>query len=175
MKVPMNRYVAGIGIVALWVMLFGELSAANVLGGIVVAAAVMLAFARQPSRTRHRLSPWHAFLVLADLSVQLVVSSVRVARAVIRPTPDRLQTAVVAVPMRTDSELVSTVVADLITLTPGTLTLDVRHHPTRLIVHALGPDEPDEVRASVIDLERRVLRAIRPEDEPAVGDRGRTR
>lgn len=163
MTMPMNRVVGGAGITVIWVLLFGELTAANVLGGAAVAVAVMLVFRpREPGR-RHRFSPWGAVLLLGHLAVQLVVSSVRVALAVIRPTPARLQTEVVRIPVTTDSEVVGTIVADLITLTPGTLTLDVRHDPERLIVHALGAAEPDEVRASVQALERRVLRAVMPD------------
>jgi multicomponent Na+:H+ antiporter subunit E len=169
MTVPMNRVLGGVSITVLWVLLFGEVTVANVLGGAVVGTAVMLAFRPRERAPRHRLSPWAALMLLANLAVALVVSSTRVALAVIRPTRDRLRTQVVRVPLTTDSELVGTVVADLITLTPGTLTLDVRHDPERLIVHALGAPDPDEVRASVGDLERRVLRTIRP--EPATAER----
>jgi len=166
MIVPMNRLTGAIGIVVVWVLLFGELTAANVVGGIVVAAAVTLLFPRRAPATRHRLSPWGCVVLLGDLAVQLVLSSIAVARAVIRPTPARLQTEVVRVSLSTDSELVGTVVADLITLTPGTLSLDVRHEPERLIVHALGDATPAEVRASVHALEDRVLRAIEPQPQP---------
>lgn len=162
MTFPMNRIAGGAGIVVVWVLLFGEVTAANVLGGIAVAVAVMLLFPRRGPRTPHRLAPWGVVVLLADLVVQLVVSSCRVALAVIRPTPARLQTEVVRVSLSTDSELVGTLVADLITLTPGTLTLDVRHQPERLIVHALGDSDPTEVRASVHALEDRVLRAVMP-------------
>lgn len=170
MSVPMNRIVGGIGIVVVWVLLFGEVTAANVVGGIGVAVAVTVIFPRRAPRARHRLSPWGVVVLLGDLAVQLVVSSCRVAMAVIRPTPARVQAEVVRVSLSTDSELVGTVVADLITLTPGTLTLDVRHDPERLIVHALGDTDPAEVRASVHALEERVLRAIAPVDvEPRPG------
>jgi multicomponent Na+:H+ antiporter subunit E len=162
MSFPMNRIVGGMGIAVVWVLLFGEITAANVLGGVAVAVAVMLLFPRRGPRTRHRLAPWGVARLLGDLVVQLVLSSCRVALAVIRPTPARLQTEVVQVSLSTDSELVGTLVADLITLTPGTLTLDVRHEPERLIVHALGDTNPAEVRASVHALEDRVLGAVVP-------------
>lgn len=163
MSIPLNRVAGGAGIVVIWVLLFGELTVANLLGGVVVATAVTMLFPRRDPRARHRGSAWGCLVLIADLAVQLVVSSARVAVAVIRPTPSRVRTQVVRVPLRTDSELVATVVADLITLTPGTLALDVRHDPERVIVHALGEMDPTEVRASVQALEARVLRAITPE------------
>ncbi|MBM3658284.1 MAG: Na+/H+ antiporter subunit E [Actinobacteria bacterium] len=166
MTVPMNRVTGAVGIVIVWVLLFGELTAANVVGGIVVAVAVTVLFPRRGPTTRHRLSLWGCVVLIGELAVQLVRSSITVARAVIRPTPARLETKVVRVSLSTDSELVGTVVADLITLTPGTLTLDVRHEPERLIVHALGDSSAAEVRASVHALEDQVLRAIEPRRGP---------
>jgi multicomponent Na+:H+ antiporter subunit E len=159
---PMHRVGGGIGIVVLWVLLMGELTVANVVAGTAVAVATLALFPRRGPSARHRWSPSGCAVVLADLAVQLVRSSCQIAWAVLRPSPARLRTQVVRVPMRTSSELVGTVVADLITLTPGTLTLDVRHDPERLVVHALGDQSPVEVVHSVHALEARVLRAIRP-------------
>lgn len=175
MTFPMTRVAGGAGIVVVWVLLFGEATPANVLGGLVVATAVMVLFPRRGLPARHRLAPWGCVLLLADLAVQLVVSSCRVALAVLRPTPERVRTQVVRVALSTDSELVGTVVADLITLTPGTLTLDVRHDPDRLIVHALGDDTPADIRASVHALEGRVLRAIEPVPGGTDASRGPSR
>ena len=161
--IPLNRVTGAFAVVVLWVLLFGELGVANVVGGLAVAVAVFVLFPRRSAPARHRISPWGCGLLVVDLAAQLVVSSVQVARAVLRPTPARLATMVVRVPLRTDSELVATVVADLITLTPGTLTLDVRSDPPRLLVHALGESDPAAVVVSVRQLEDRVLRAVRPQ------------
>ena len=174
MIVPVNRIVGGVGIVVLWVLLFGEVTAANLAGGVAVAVAVMVLFPRRQAPVVHRLSPWGCVVLLADLAVQLVRSSCQVAWTVIRPTPTRTQTQVVRVSLSTDSELVGTMVADLITLTPGTLTLDVRHEPERLVVHALGDDTPADIRASVHALEERVLRAVEPVPETRRSRGGRS-
>jgi multisubunit Na+/H+ antiporter MnhE subunit len=94
----------------------------------------------------------------------LVTSSVSIAATVLRPRPDRLRAGVVNCPLRSDDPLVATVVADSITLTPGTLTLDVHAEPPSLDVHVLGLGDPDDVRADVARLERLVLGAITPLD-----------
>jgi multicomponent Na+:H+ antiporter subunit E len=171
----MNRVTGALAVVALWVLLFGDLNLANVLGGLAVAGVVFVLFPRRPGRARHRCSPWGCARLVADLAVQLVLSSARVALAVLAPTPARLQTAVVRVPLRSDSDLVATVIADLITLTPGTLTLDVRRDPDRLLVHVLGESDPASVVASVQRLEDRVLHAIRPQPAPTGADPGGAR
>ena len=170
MRIPMRRWTGALALAVLWVLLFGEVSVGNVVAGVVVGAVIVRTFPHRPSAVRHRIAPWGLVRLLARLVVDLVVSSTQVAVAVVRPSPARLRTAVVRVPLTSGSDLVHTIVADLITLTPGTLTLDVRHDPERCFVHALGAD-PDAIRASVQDLERRVLRAVVPEPAGPAPDR----
>ena len=168
-----NRITGAVAMVGLWLLLMGEVTVGNIAAGVLVAVFALVLFPH-PTRTHHRLSVWGILRLLADLAVQLVISSARVALAVIAPTPARVQTAVVSVPLHTDSALVATVVADLITLTPGTLTLDVLQGPPRLLVHVLGPSEPASVVESVGQLERRVLRAVRPSIDGTHADTARS-
>jgi multicomponent Na+:H+ antiporter subunit E len=58
------------------------------------------------------------------------------------------------------SDLVITVVANAITLTPGTLTVELRRDPTTLYVHVLHLSDLDEVRRDIRTLQRKVVRAI---------------
>jgi multicomponent Na+:H+ antiporter subunit E len=68
----------------------------------------------------------------------------------------------VAVPLdaRTDAEIV--LLANLITLTPGTLSLDLSDDRTVLYVHAMYLTDPDELRREIKEgFERRVLEVLR--------------
>jgi multicomponent Na+:H+ antiporter subunit E len=107
----------------------------------------------------------------------LVVANVTVAVQVLRPRLD-LEQGIVAVPLRTRSPLVATFVANTITLTPGTLTVDIRpmefgcddhdvgvepaasNASPVLYVHCLVTGDPAEVRAEGLALEERVVRAF---------------
>jgi multicomponent Na+:H+ antiporter subunit E len=71
-----------------------------------------------------------------------------VARTVIAPR-DRIRSGIIAVPLQGCSDAVATLIADAISLTPGTLTLEVRREPLTLYVHAL------DVR-DIIGLQREV-------------------
>ncbi len=154
-------------LLGLWFALWGQLSWANLLSGVVVVP-LTLALLRPPVRS-HRVRP----VALARFAVTflglLVRSSWTVAVAVLQPTPERLRTGVVTCPLTQPDPLVATVVADAITLTPGTLTLDVRADPPAVEVHVLGLGDPDEVRADVAELERLVLRALEPVGGPTEG------
>ena len=52
--------------------------------------------------------------------------------------------------------------ANLITLTPGTLTLDVAPDRKSLYVHAMFVDDPEQIRAEIKNgMERRLLEVMR--------------
>lgn len=162
----MNRLLGPVLLVVFWILLQGDVTVANLVGGLIVVALVAAIDRRLRSPREHRFHLVGVVLLTADLVWRLITSSVVVAWTVIRPTDERLASGVVSVPLRTDSELVATVVADLITLTPGTLTLDARMDPTEggpvLLVHVLGLGDAQDVRDEVAVLEDKVLRAIEP-------------
>ena len=92
---------------------------------------------------------------------QLILSNLRVAYDVITPRL-YMRPGIVAVPLdaQTDEEI--TLLANLITLTPGTLSLGVSEDRRTLYVHAMFVDSPDRVRDSIKNgFERRLLELIR--------------
>lgn len=150
----------GVVLLALWVALWGDLSVANVASGVVVV--VLLALVVRPAAgVRHVPSPIGMLVLVWHVLVDLVVSSVGVARAVLQPTPERTVTAVVPVPLTTRSPLIASIVANAITLTPGTMTVDVDVDGAGFVlrVHVLGRVDPDEFRDGIALLERRVVAA----------------
>jgi multicomponent Na+:H+ antiporter subunit E len=109
------------------------------------------------------LRPWCALVLAVAFFRDLVISSLQVARAVLAPR-DISQPRFVTVPLlkaRTGLEI--TMVANYITLTPGTLTVDVSPDRSTLLVHSLLAGETgDEVRADIQHgIERRVTRVTR--------------
>ncbi|MCG8420576.1 MAG: Na+/H+ antiporter subunit E [Proteobacteria bacterium] len=92
---------------------------------------------------------------------ELIISSARVAWDVLTPRAHRAP-GIIAMPLsaRTDAEIAW--VANLITLTPGSLSLDVSTDRTTLYVHTLFADDPDAARRALKDgFERRVLELLR--------------
>jgi len=108
--------------------------------------------------------PWHALVLVVAFSRDLVVSSLQVAKTVLSPR-DAARPRFVTVPLaRARSDLEITMVANYITLTPGTLTVDVSPDRSTLLVHALLAGETgDDVRADIREgIEPRVVRVTRP-------------
>jgi len=152
---------------ALWVLLWGELTLSNVAAGVMVALLVVV-FA-WPTGTRFTAStsfhPLAALWFVVYFAGQLVVSNLVVAREIVTPGSS-LNRAIVAVPMHTSSAAINTLVANCVTLTPGTLTVDVRAPepgaagvPT-LYIHALHFVDAESARRDVYRLERYAVAAF---------------
>lgn len=147
---------------AIWLVLWSHLTVANVLSGLLVAGIITSLF---PSRRDGAvvIRPIRAARFVVVFAYQLIESALVVARTVIAPR-NRVRTGIIAVPLTGCSDAVATVVADAITLTPGTLTLEVRHDPLTLYVHALDTRDLEQVQRDIRDLEVLVIRAFGDED-----------
>jgi multicomponent Na+:H+ antiporter subunit E len=90
----------------------------------------------------------------------LTASSVEVARAVLSPR-DITRPRLVSVPLEVTTDAQITLVANFISLTPGTLTIDVSADRRRLLVHDLlaGDDSAGTRRGVREGIEARVLKA----------------
>ncbi|WP_209424472.1 Na+/H+ antiporter subunit E [Pararhodobacter sp. SW119] len=87
---------------------------------------------------------------------ELTLSSIRVAWDVIRPFP-RNQPAIIEMPLSVKSDIEILLVTNLISLTPGTLSVDVTPDRETLLVHAMFADDPEALVTELKDgLERLV-------------------
>lgn len=145
-----------------WVLLYGEPSVGNVLAGAAVAGGVLALFPLEAGSHGHRLNPLALARFLGFVVISLVTSSLQVVRAVLFPSADRWRAGIVRVELPPTSPLVVTLVANAISLTPGTLTLTATNSPPVLHVHVLGLHDPDEFRSSIVDLHRRATAAFTP-------------
>ncbi len=88
---------------------------------------------------------------------ELVLSCVNVARDVVSPHP-RLHPAIVRMPLEPQSDLEIFLVSSLISLTPGTLSLDVSEDRRFLFVHSIYAADPEALVAELKSgMERRVM------------------
>ncbi|KAA3662207.1 MAG: Na+/H+ antiporter subunit E [Chloroflexi bacterium] len=141
-----------------WVALIGELSVERFVEGFVLVAltlGITQHFIGQQLSYLNRIKRVTSF-VLYFLK-ELVVSSWRVAVSVLSPNLNNIRPAVVAIPLdvKTDEEI--TLLANVITLTPGTLSLDVSADKKTLYVHTFNLDSVEAFRAEIKQgFERRI-------------------
>lgn len=154
----MTLVVRVVVLAAIWTALWGDVTPANVVSGVLVAVAVVAGFDRE-RRGSVVVRPVAAARFGLYFLWRLVVAGVVVARTVLTPA-HRVRTGVVAVPLVGCSDAVVTLVADAVSLTPGTLTIEVRQEPPTLFVHALDVKEVDAVRTEIRRLEVLAVRAF---------------
>lgn len=143
---------------AIWVGLWSGLSVANVASGLLVALAIVFLF--DTPRAGHLvIRPVHVTRFALYFAYKLVESTVVVARTIISPR-DAVHNGIVAVPLIGCTDAVTTLIAHAISLTPGTLTIEVRDEPRTLYIHALDVRDVERVRADVRALEVLAVRAF---------------
>jgi multicomponent Na+:H+ antiporter subunit E len=99
---------------------------------------------------------WYAVFFLYEL----VVANVRIAWEVATPGFS-MQPGIVRVPTRCETEWEVMMLANSISLTPGTLTLEVDTDTNDLYVHALYVSSREEFLAGIARMERYLLGAMR--------------
>lgn len=131
-----------------WLALTGSASLANLLLGIAVSLLSLLVLRGQLPEVDFRIRPYPALKLFLLFLRELFRSAWRVAVLVLRPRLD-IRPDVVAVPVSLTRDAELTLLANLITLTPGTLTVDIAEDRRALYVHALEGDDPDAVRRDI--------------------------
>ena len=164
----MRRVTVGavVWLTTLWVLLWNDLSVANVVSGVVLAV-VVLASSRLASAVcvgsdngdRPRISPLRLAYFVGYVVVQLVRSNLFLAWEIMT-RKNTVRTGIIAVPMRTSSELTMLVMANVITLTPGTVTIEAKGSPAVLYVNVLHLNDVERVRVDLRRLEGVCVRAF---------------
>jgi len=98
--------------------------------------------------------------VAATFIAELAKSTAATVRAVLGPT-ERLRPAILAVPLDVRSDAGTALFANMVTLTPGTTSLDVSADGRTLYVHVLdAPDHAAAVAAMKSTLEARAREVL---------------
>ncbi|WP_404286571.1 Na+/H+ antiporter subunit E [Glutamicibacter arilaitensis] len=154
-------------LIFVWGALWQDFSAGNLLFGAIISIVIVNLFPLPPVVLPGRINPWYCLKLFIWFIGQVVVASVQVARvAILRGKNAR--SAVIAVPLRTESDLIVMTVGHVLTLIPGSFVVDVDRSSSTLYLHYLDVNSDEEVekaRANIHDIERRLIMAIGSPDE----------
>lgn len=151
-------------LLVLWLLLWDDVSTANLVSGIAVGVAV-LTFARLPRVSRSddehiaRVNPVRTIGFACYVLYKLVQSNILLAWEIVTPR-NSINTGVIAVPLRTESNTAMMVIANVITLTPGTMTIEVAGSPPVIYVNVLHLNDIEQVRTDLLRLEELSVRAF---------------
>jgi multicomponent K+:H+ antiporter subunit E len=128
-------------IIILWLAVVSSFTVGSLVMATIVAVAIPLLvqgfWTDRPAMRRPLLALKLFVRVIADI----VMANIEVARLVLGPI-DRLHPAFITVPMDLESPYVATILGSIVSLTPGTVSVDIDVQARTLFVHALNaPDE----------------------------------
>ena len=145
-----------------WAAMTGAFTLINVLFGFVLGGICLSLIRNQAGAISHFMRLVLALELALIFLFELVKSSVSVAIIVLSPGR-KLEPAIIAYPLDVKSDAEITLLANLITLTPGTLSIDVSDDASTLYVHAIDAPDIDAIISDIkSSFERRIARVFNP-------------
>lgn len=146
----MNPAATVLVLALVWAAITGNFTGLNLLLGVAIGgvAVLMLRSVFAPPRALRKVRRVASLLLL--FLYELAASAIRVARVVLTPDlKSAIRPAIVAFPLTVKSNAEIALLANLITLTPGTLSIDVSEDRSVLYVHVLTLDTREALIADI--------------------------
>jgi multicomponent Na+:H+ antiporter subunit E len=159
----MNGLLGNLLLALVWVGMTGEFTPLNFAIGFALGLLILFFARRVVGTPNYLVKTVQVLELVAFLLWELLLANLRVAYDVLTPGY-HMRPGVVAIPLDAKSDIEITLLANLITLTPGTLSLDVSSDRSVLYIHVMyvDNDDLDEVRRKIKSgFERRVLEVLR--------------
>ncbi|HET9172343.1 MAG TPA: Na+/H+ antiporter subunit E [Actinospica sp.] len=153
--------IAVVWLLAVWLLLWGSISPLAVGSGLLIGIGLLWATPQPAVEIGLRFRPLAALSLLLYVTLDLFVSSARVAWQIL--TPRLPESAIYDVPLRVRGGLMITMVAVAVTAVPGSTVVDARPEDGVLEIHvfdASSPDAEEDIRRDVRVLERRITAAF---------------
>jgi multicomponent Na+:H+ antiporter subunit E len=154
-------------LVFVWGALWQNFSPGNLLFGAVLAVLVSRMFYLPPVELSGRFSILQAIPFALLFLSKVVAASFQVFYLALTRGPN-VTNAVVAVPLRSHSDLMVTATGHIISLIPGSLVVEVDRSTSTLYIHGLNVRNPDDVvklRQEVRDTEAGLIRIMGTPEE----------
>lgn len=149
-----------LAMVLVYVILLGTFTLVSVLTAVVVVLVLRWVFPLPALPRDASLHPVGMVRLIARVLLEMARASGQIAWLAVRPGPPPA-TSVVAVRLRTDSDVVAVTTSMIITLLPGSLLVDLDRPSSTLYVHALGTHDPGQAaKDQVAMIEHRVAEAL---------------
>lgn len=159
-----------IWLVLVWGALWQDFSLGNLVFGALIAFAVANLLYLPPVELSGRFNPVYALGFAGRFFTQLVLASVQVFWLALTRGP-RLKNAVVAVRLRSPSDLLVTATGHAISLIPGSLVVEVDRSTSTLYLHCLNvasADDAEAVRRNVLRTEEWLIRVMGTREDLAL-------
>lgn len=135
-----------VALATVWTLLWGDYSLATGLSGLLLAAAIVTVLPLPPVAVQGRLRVVSLLVLTTQVAWLLLVSSFQVAWLAIRPSPPP-RGAVLRVQLSIKSDLVLVLAANIVSMLPGSLVLEIDQARRVIYCHTIDAGSPDAVQA----------------------------
>ncbi|MCR9257203.1 MAG: Na+/H+ antiporter subunit E [Alphaproteobacteria bacterium] len=155
----MNLFLLNLVLALVWGAVTSSFAPGNLLFGFILGF-ISLWLVRDRFNLHNFYRPLRIIRLLAVFLKELVISGYRVARDTLSPSMN-FKPAIIALPLDVKQDAEIMLLANMISLTPGTLSVDVSSDRSTLYIHAMNVDDPEELCREIKDgFERLVIEAM---------------
>ncbi|MDN3595645.1 Na+/H+ antiporter subunit E [Zunongwangia endophytica] len=156
-----NRFVSNILLTFVWVVLTGDFHVSNYLFGFILSYIILMVITRGSKKAKYFTIVPRLIFIILFFFWELIKANLEVAWEVMTPKLN-MTPGIVKVPLTVQSDAGITLLANMITLTPGTLSLDVSNDKKVLYVHAMYIKDKDKFIAGIKNgFEKRILEILK--------------
>lgn len=145
----------------IWVALTGSMYYTNFLFGYLLGFGILWIMNRNESDRRYFYKVPRIISFVFYFLYQMIKANIQVAYDVMTPKYF-MRPGIVQYPMNAKTDMEINLLAMMISLTPGTLIVDISDDKKNLYIHVMYLQDPETfVKQTKIGLERRLLEAVR--------------
>jgi multicomponent Na+:H+ antiporter subunit E len=146
-----------------WTAISGNFSFSNLLLGLIAGGLAFWLLRERLATPKFLRRTWRILGLLGLFLFELFMSAISVALLVAAPRLDRrLKPAIVAFPLKVTRDFEITLLANMITLTPGTLSIDVSDDRKTLYIHAISVPNKNRLISDIArGFEHRIIEAFK--------------
>lgn len=151
-----------IWLVIVWGALWRDFSPGNLIFGALIAVAITQLLYLPPVELGGRFNILHGAMLALNFLYQVVQASVEVAYLAVVKGP-KLENSVVAVQLRSASDLVVTATGHFVSLVPGSLVVEVDRSTSTLYLHCMNivtDADAHQMRTNVRNIEARLIKTM---------------
>lgn len=149
-------------LILVWILLWGTVSAANILSGLAIALVITLLLPLPTVPIEGRVHPLSLLRLALVVAGYLVLSSVQLAWLAVKPGPPPLS-AVLRAHLAIKSDLVLALAVNIVNLTPGTIVLEIDQVRRMIYVHVIDVGSERSVNRfyrQIAQIERLLIRSF---------------
>lgn len=144
-----------------WAAVTGSFSLPNLIFGFALSALALSLIREQVGTVGYMGRAGRVISLFLLFLYELVLSAVSVAKLVLSPRM-AINPAFIAYPLKVDKDFEITLLANLITLTPGTLSVDVSPDRRTLYIHAIDVTDVEALKRDIAEgFEMKIMEAFR--------------